>query len=126
MKINIIPQRNDLQYDFYKQGEVFTISYANGDPDLVIDMSVIQEPNYPQIGEGEDAVPGGWPHGFYHLGTAFISGRVKRINGELEFTVLYPVGYGEGQIIPDPLIDPVDGYLPFPDRVDSLVVTPDA
>jgi len=95
MKINLSPQRRDDVLTITKQGDVLTI---NG-----------TEYDFTQLPEGgtlpADAVDCKW-----------IVSDVKRVNGELELTLLLPhsADASEAARFPQPIIDPADGELELP------------
>lgn len=96
MKINLSPQfRTDNTMTITKQGDVLTI---NG---VVYDFTQL-----PDGGElPADAVD-----------CEFVISSVKRVNGELEFTLLFPISYNasEAARFPEPIINPADGELELP------------
>jgi len=95
MTINLSPQRRDDTLTVIKNGDVLTI---NGE---VFDFT--------QIPDGgllpKEAVTCEW-----------IVSDIKRINGEIELTLLLPFKYGasEAARFPQPIINPPDGEIQFP------------
>ena len=95
MIINLSPQRRDDAISVVKSADILTI---NGE---VFDFTAL--PDGATIPAGE--VPCPW-----------IVGPVHRVAGDLQLTVLLPVGPSPSQAeaFPDPIADPADGPIALP------------
>lgn len=95
MIINLSPQRSDDTLEVIKNGDVLTI---NGD---VLDLSTIPE--------GATL-----PHGA--ISNPFVFGKVERLNGHVQLTLLLPHGENPPAQVafPAQIIDPPDGPVQLP------------
>ena len=95
MKIALNPQRRDDALTVSKQGDTLTI---NG-----------EELDFSQLPDGATLPK-------YAVGNPFIVSDVERIDGELHLSLLLPYGRGASNAakFPEPIINPADGELEFP------------
>ena len=95
MKINLCPMRWDVELQITKSGETLEI---NGE---VFNFSVIPE---------GAVLPASAVH------SDFIIGEVKRVNGELELTIILPhaAEASEEARFPKPIVNPKDGVVELP------------
>lgn len=98
MKIKLSPQRRDDILSVSKKGDVFTINKVKYDLSVIPDGATL-------------------PNGSTATGCDFFVGPISRVNNELELTLLFPnaANASHSARFPDPLIDPPDGQLIFPE-----------
>lgn len=98
MKIKLSPQRRDDVLTVSKLGDELTINGTKYDFSVIPDGSTL-------------------PDASTATGCEFLIGPISRVNGELELTLLFPnkADASEAARFPEPLIDPPDGPLVFPE-----------
>lgn len=101
MKITLIPQRRDGALSLSKAGDVLTI---NGE---AIDFAGL--PDGATVPNG--AVLSNW-----------IEGEVRRVAGELELTLILPIGPTPSLAVafPAPILNPDDGVIVLPSDEETL------
>jgi len=105
MKINLSPQRRDDTIIVTRQGDVLTINDTEYDFSQLPNGAVI--PLYSPSENNEKRK---------NIDCEWIISDVKRVNGELELTLLLPHGAdaSEAARFPEPIIDPADGEVELP------------
>ena len=103
MKIKLLPQRCNDTLTVLKQGEVLTINGSDYDFTNLPDGGKL-----PLYSNKEDLTK--------TIDCKWIVSDVKRINGELELTLLLPHGpnASEAARFPEPIMDPADGEVELP------------
>ena len=103
MKINLSPQRCDNELTILKYGDILTINGSDYDFTNLPDGGML-----PLYNDQEVLVK--------TIDCEWIVSDVKRVNGEIELTLLLPHGPNatEEARFPQPIIDPADGEVELP------------
>lgn len=105
MKIKLSPQVRDDALSVIKNGDKLTINGTEYDFTTLPEGATL--PLYTELENG-DVVR--------NIDCEWIASDVQRINGELDFTLLFPINAeaSEAARFPEPMIDPADGELELP------------
>lgn len=105
MKINLSPQRRDDTLIANKQGDKLTINGTEYDFTTLPEGATL--PLYSRLENGNVV---------RNIDCEWIASDVQRINGELNFTLLFPINAEASKAarFPKPIIDPADGALELP------------